>query len=498
MKLFFTFTFYLVCLNSAFAKAAFSPNNIEAAVWKIRTPTIEESGFFVEGNLFATKSDHVLDLLNNENLLKNTVLIHEDDKRDLMGIKRIHSISLSDGTVILETKKAVEDFVNLENVSEPQGQLFVSGYLPGDSQITRKEGKNIFYENKQFYMFPYNSHSPLNTMNGGLVWDEQGRILGMAFASHSNTLMAIKQSRLNKIRNGELGLNCSNHVPLKCMEKALQKLEESADKGSPEAQFYLSKIYLQGYGVNQGFDRAFQLLKLAAEQEHLIAANNVAMMLVHGIGIEPNYDIASQLFEHVLEQGYFPAAFFLAKLQRVGLGTDPNPKKALELYEIAGNQGHVLARYEAANIYRKGLEIEANYEKALELYEQNRKQGHKPSHHNSAIMHLKGQGVAAKNPEKAFALFKQIEDYLPSKFVIASLHRYGQGTKKNPAKAFELFREIAEQNIIAQYHLGTMYINGEGTEVNKELGLIWIKRAAEEGYPEAMKYLKKLKKPKTT
>jgi uncharacterized protein len=54
------------------------------------------------------------------------------------------------------------------------------------------------------------------------------------------------------------------------------------------------------------------------------------------------------------------------------------------------------------------------------------------------------------------------------------------------ATAFRLVRPLAERgDVIAQYHLGLMYMNGEGTRQNAAEATRWLRLAAEQGDPRA-------------
>lgn len=509
MKHFFIFIlFNLVFLHPVFAEINSSPepliqNKLELAVWKIITPEAEGTGVFVGESFFAVHFDMMLGLLSDADFLQSIILSHEENSISPPVIEGIHSISPSDNVLILKTKEKVKDYVNLaQNVSEPQGQLFVSGYLPGDSEITRKEGKGIFYEDKQIYMFPYNLHSYHNVMKGGLVWDEQGRILGMAFKSRSNVLVATKQSRLNKALNE--GLNCSNSNPVDCVAKALQELSALADEGLPEAKYNLAEIFIRDTVVfnfvltDRDRKAIYQHYEQAAEQGSILAKIALPPLLNMGIGTERNPKKAFDILNQLKEQGYFPAEADLARMYKHGNGVEQNFKKALEHYARAANQGHASARHSEADMHSQGLGTKQDFHKARKLYEQNMALGYHPSQHYLAFIHANGEGTV-QDYSKALKLHEQImDDYFPSKIQVAKMYRKGMGTKQNPGKAFELYKEMAEQNFAnAQFILGQMYITGEGAEANEELGREWINRAAEQGHPEAMEFMEALEEPKT-
>ncbi len=65
--------------------------------------------------------------------------------------------------------------------------------------------------------------------------------------------------------------------------------------------------------------------------------------------------------------------------------------------------------------------------------------------------------------------------------------------QKKYKKAFELLKKLAEQgDSQAQYNLGAMYENGEGTEENIEQAKYWYKKSADQGNEDAKEALKEL------
>lgn len=55
------------------------------------------------------------------------------------------------------------------------------------------------------------------------------------------------------------------------------------------------------------------------------------------------------------------------------------------------------------------------------------------------------------------------------------MYRMGQGVDKDPVKAFELLRQAADAGRpLAQHHLASMYLTGEGTTKDASQALLWI------------------------
>jgi uncharacterized protein len=69
-----------------------------------------------------------------------------------------------------------------------------------------------------------------------------------------------------------------------------------------------------------------------------------------------------------------------------------------------------------------------------------------------------------------------------AQFYVAKMHYFGFGIPKDLDIAFIRYTDSAEQGYMkAQHNLGLMYMNGESTDTNPELGYEWIAKAAAQG-----------------
>ncbi|MBR4597869.1 MAG: sel1 repeat family protein [Opitutales bacterium] len=95
-----------------------------------------------------------------------------------------------------------------------------------------------------------------------------------------------------------------------------------------------------------------------------------------------------------------------------------------------------------------------------------------------------------------------------AQFHLAMLYKHGFSVKKegdaaidllrpdfppNPAEALRLLRDAADQGYDrAQYELGSTYLKGDMGYFNRPEGIKWLRKAAEQGDPDAINALKKL------
>jgi hypothetical protein len=82
--------------------------------------------------------------------------------------------------------------------------------------------------------------------------------------------------------------------------------------------------------------------------------------------------------------------------------------------------------------------------------------------------------------------------YADAQLALALAHLHGQGVGKNPQRAQKLFRSAAEAGIpAAQFFLGSLLANSPEDHAE---AIIWISRAAEQGFPQAQTVLAELGK----
>ena len=90
--------------------------------------------------------------------------------------------------------------------------------------------------------------------------------------------------------------------------------------------------------------------------------------------------------------------------------------------------------------------------------------------------------------EEVFKCFKRLAEqgHAQAQYNLGLLYRNGEGTLTDKKKAFYWCTQAAEQGLaLAQYNLGILYYNGEGTSANMKQAAYWIKKAYENGFENA-------------
>jgi TPR repeat protein len=167
---------------------------------------------------------------------------------------------------------------------------------------------------------------------------------------------------------------------------------------------------------------------------------------------------ALAIFKELAERGDAESQCRVGFLHKVGTG---DLKLAAYWYRMAAEQGHAEAQCKLGLLYRAGTGVEKNDCEAARLYHNSAVQGYDEGQYNWGVMNLQGGG----------------------------------GVQKDPSEAVRWFKRAAEQGHgPAQLNLGICYATGLGVPRDQKAGLIWLRKAALLGLPEAQHALEMMGK----
>lgn len=114
--------------------------------------------------------------------------------------------------------------------------------------------------------------------------------------------------------------------------------EQLAQKGYPDAQFEIAKIYEHGLGITQDIKNANAWYYQAYLSGHLESGFILANHFAQGKGIEQNHQQALLLYHQLAESLYEPAIFKMGEIYADGLfGVVRNKKTALNYFQKIPN-----------------------------------------------------------------------------------------------------------------------------------------------------------------
>lgn len=158
--------------------------------------------------------------------------------------------------------------------------------------------------------------------------DQESQLLALANLGDTRSMLGLAYIRLNP--------EDSRFDPA----EAVSFLQRAVERGSPEAQMELAKLYEQGIGVDVDEARALELYQAAADQGFADAINDLGFLHYQGgLGLRPNPAKALELFERAADLRHPEAQFNFAALIDDGLIPDKGPKDAAQYLYAALRSG---------------------------------------------------------------------------------------------------------------------------------------------------------------
>lgn len=188
----------------------------------------------------------------------------------------------------------------------------------------------------------------------------------------------------NRVNKNELeAVNLCQQAAEQDYALALEWLEQKAVQNA-EAQYALGSLYINGVGVPENKEKAFNYIQKAAKQHHLNAQYQLALCYESGYGVAKNENLAVKYCRILAEKRFAPAIEWLHKkseqdknvlaqywlgwLYSLGRGVPYDVNKAFELLESAAKQNYVNAQHTVAQCYQHGRGVEKNLQLATEWY----------------------------------------------------------------------------------------------------------------------------------
>lgn len=267
----------------------------------------------------------------------------------------------------------------------------------------------------------------------------------------------------------------------------------AAKQGLANSQCDLGRHYAHGIGVQQNLEEAQRWYELAAEAGHALAQHSLAGILLNlhnphrdtaagmkwleaaatGGNIEAQYELgslklgttfpelkdlsgAAYWLDSAAKNGSVEAVFRIGICFEHGIGVEQNYGVAARNYFEACKNGNIEAAFALGTLFENGLGVEQDYENALKFY-----------------------GIAAEQYH-ASALFN-----------MGRFYQFGWGVPANYGMAHQHFLMAAERGqLMCQFLVAQAFMRGvEGTQVDLEAGVSWMRRAAEAGLAEAQAQL---------
>ncbi len=277
----------------------------------------------------------------------------------------------------------------------------------------------------------------------------------------------------------------------KDLKEAVRLYRLAADQGHAPAQNNLGACYQRGIGVDKDTQEAVRLYRLAANQEYAAAQKKLGFCYEKGIGVRKDLKEAVRLYRLAADQGYAAAQNKLGFCYEKGTGVEKDDKEAVRLYRLAADQGYTAAQYTLGFCYEKGTGVEKDDKEAVRLYRLAANQGYAKAQITLGICYQKGKGVG-KDDKEAVGLYRSAADQdLPlAQYYLGVCYEHGVGVADDIEEALRLYRLAAAQGyVLAQYKLGVCYQYGNGVEKDDKEAEYLYRLAADQGNMSASRQL---------
>ncbi|XP_019642411.1 PREDICTED: protein sel-1 homolog 1-like [Branchiostoma belcheri] len=279
--------------------------------------------------------------------------------------------------------------------------------------------------------------------------------------------------------------------------RALEILQELADKGSPKAQMGSGFMYAAGISTNSSQAKALVYYTFAALGGDPLAQMALGYRYWSGIGVAQSCEsaltyyrmVSNKVAEEVSVSGG-------AAVQRVRLHDEvenPGGNSAMldddliQYYQFLADKGDVQAQVGLGQLnYQGGRGVEQNYQRALDYFQQAAAAGNANAMAFLGKMHSEGAGDAVKpDNNTAFQYFKKAaEQGNPvGQSGLGLMYMYGKGVEQDYSKAFKYFSQAAEQGWVdGQLQLGIMYYSGLGVRRDYKMAIKYFNLASQSGH----------------
>ena len=226
--------------------------------------------------------------------------------------------------------------------------------------------------------------------------------------------------------------------------------------------------------------------------------------------MEPDEEAAYEIMKEEAEQGNAYAMADMGKMYAQGIFVEADKAKAQEWYEkslkamliVEGRKENTYLEYRIGKMYQYGLGTEENLPEAAKWFGMASSKEHKYALYSLGMLYLHGKGVE-QDEEKACQLFqcshKKGNPY--ASFELGKLYEAGRGSERNTDLVGKCYRvaflgflnlEKKSRDDTLWYRIGTMYLQGVGTEADEKEAEKYLRKSADYGNTHAAYQLAKL------
>ena len=185
---------------------------------------------------------------------------------------------------------------------------------------------------------------------------------------------------------------------VKDVDRALELFRASADQDHPGGQTGMGFLYTAGQGVELDDEEAVRWYRLSADQGFPAGQANLGFMHLVGRGVAADTGEAVRWYRAAADQGYARAQFALGTMYQYGHGVEKNAEEAVRLYRLAAEQGDASGQLNLGWMYGQGEGVERNYGEEVKWYSLAAAQGDTTAQKNLQILRDRAWPVSELMP----------------------------------------------------------------------------------------------------
>jgi len=227
--------------------------------------------------------------------------------------------------------------------------------------------------------------------------------------------------------------------------EVIEQIRQLSNEGNHNTTFLLGCAYENGLGLNQDYEKAAELYRMAIEAGNSDAMNHLGVMYQNGLGVAKDHKRAWELYRKASRAENRLAAEKLNFMYKNKLGIPKDYATKAEWYRGAAEAGSDSAMLDLGFLYVKGLGVKQDYGEAAEWHRKAAEAGNTVAMTGLGMMYEKGTGVAQDYAEalkwhRKAAIFGEST----SMFALGMLYEHGLGVDKNRSAATEWYQRATE------------------------------------------------------
>ena len=280
-------------------------------------------------------------------------------------------------------------------------------------------------------------------------------------------------------------------------EYAFSLFRKAMETGSANGAFGMAEMLLRGHGVKKDSDLAISMYKSAAEAGHAPAMYRLGQLCSGEFESTENPEKCREWFLRAAEAGLEDAYTEIAGIYMSGYGGPENFEAAFHWYSLAAEAGHADAMYAVSMMYGDGIGVKTDHEKSIAYMCRSAEAGYPQAMFSIGV--VCHEGKIPGGIKKAVEWYESAVNagFEQAKFNLATA--LCDADEKDLTRAFSLYKELADKgDADAMYMVGSMLLEGSGTEKDIESGFRYLGKSAASGNEAAMQIVESIRRRQNT